>query len=103
MAFEAYHRELIQSDRDPKTIERYWQVITGYQKWLGDRQPDVVSAKEFIAHLRDKGYRPKSILLYYHALRLFLEFIGQSLKLKLRKPKVLPPYHDRGDVEGLIV
>ena len=49
MAFEAYHRELIQSDRDPKTIERYWQVITSYQKWLGDRQPDVASAKEFIA------------------------------------------------------
>ncbi len=102
MAFEAYHRELIQSDRDPKTIERYWQIITSYRRWLDDKQPDVASAKEFIAHLRDKGYRPKSILLYYHALRLFLEFIGQSLKLKLRKPKVLPPYYDRGDVEGLI-
>jgi integrase/recombinase XerD len=102
MAFEAYHRELTQSDRDPKTIERYWQVITSYQKWLEDRQPNVATAKEFLAHLRDKGYRPKSILLYYHALRLFLEFIGQPLKLKLRKPKVLPPYYDRGDVEALI-
>jgi len=100
--FETYYKELNQSDRDPKTIARYWQVITKYQQWLGNRQPDVATAKEFLAHLRDKGYRPKSILLYYHALRLFLEFIGQPLKLKLRKPKVLPPYYDRGDVEGLI-
>ena len=100
--FGAYHKELIESDRDPKTIERYWQIVTAYRSWLGDRQPDVATAKEFLAYLRDKCYRPKSILLYYHALRLFLEFIGQTLKLKLRKPKVLPPYHDKGDIEGLI-
>ena len=100
--FEAYHKELVESDRDPKTIARYWQIVTSYQEWLGDRQPDVPTAKEFLAYVRGKGYRPKSILLYYHALRLFLEFIGMSLKLKLRKPKVLPSYHDRGDVEALI-
>lgn len=101
--FEAYHRELTQSDRDPKTIVRYWQIISSYQRWLGDnRQPDTASAKEFLSHLRDKGYRPKSVLLYYSALKLFLEFIGQPLKLKLRKPRVLPPYYDRGDVEALI-
>jgi len=100
--FEAYHKELAQSDRDPKTIARYWQVITSYQKWLGDRQPDVASAKEFLSNLRNKGYQPKSVILYYHSLRLFLWFIGQELKLKLRKPETLPPYYDRGDVEGLI-
>ena len=100
--FEAYHKELVESDRDPKTIDRYWQIITAYQRWLGDRQPNVATAKEFLAYLRDRGYRPKSILLYYHALRLFLEFIGETLKLKLRKPKVLPPYHDKGDIEALI-
>jgi len=101
--FEAYHRELIQSDRDPKTIDRYWQIVASYRKWLGSqRQPSTTTAKEFIAHLRDCGYRPKSILLYYHALRLFLEFLGQPLRLKLRKPKVLPTYYDRADVETLI-
>ena len=100
--FEAYHKELVESDRDSKTIARYWQIVASYQKWLEDRQPDVPTAKEFLAHLRDRGYRPKSVLLYYHALRLFLGFIGLPLKLKLRKPKVLPPYYDRGDVETLI-
>jgi integrase len=100
--FELYHQELVKSDRDPKTIARYWQVIKSYQNWLGARLPDVASAKDFIAHLRDAGYQPRSILLYYHALRLFFEFIGMPLKMKLRKPKILPPYHDTGDIEALV-
>lgn len=57
---------------------------------------------QYIAHLRNKGYKPKSVLLYYHALRLFFDFIGQPLKLKLRKPVSLPRYNSRDDVERLI-
>ena len=94
--FELYHTELAQSDRDPKTIERYWQIITSYRQWLGDRQPDIASAKEYIAYLRDQGYAQCSLLLYYHVLRLLFSFLGQSLKLKLQKPRILPTYHDRG-------
>ncbi len=93
--FEAYHKELIQSDRDSKTIERYWQIVASYQKWLEDRQPDVPTIKEFLAYLRDKGYRPKSVLLYYHALKLFLEFIGLPL---LRSP---PPPCPQGPSQRL--
>ncbi len=100
--FEEYHHDLLQSDRDPKTIERYWQMVISYQKWLGDRQPDVTSAKEFLAHLRDKGYKPRSIILYYHALRLFFELLGMPFKLKLRKPRTLPQYHDKGEFEALV-
>ncbi len=100
--FEAYHEELVRSDRDPKTIVRYWQVIKTYQRWLGDGQPSVETAKRFIAWLRENGYRPKSVLLYYHALKIFHDFISQPFRLKLRKEKTLPPYYDRGDVEALI-
>lgn len=100
--YELYHNELIQSDRDPKTVTRYWQVITAYRNWLDKQQPDIASAKEFIAYLRDKGYASKSLLLYYHALRLFFEFINLPLKMKLRKPETLPCYHDRGDFEALV-
>lgn len=100
--FEEYHKELLQSDRDPKTIERYWEVVTAYRQWRGDRAPDVASAKEYLAYLREKGYKPNSVILHYHALRLFFEFIGVPLKLKLRKPRLLPRYHDRGDFEALV-
>jgi len=100
--FKLYHKELAQGDRDPKTIERYWQIVTSYQKWLGGKEPDIASAKEYMAYLRDKSYAPRSLQLYYHALRLFFDFIGTPLKLKLRKPEILPPYYDRGDFEALV-
>jgi integrase len=100
--FNAYHDELVHSDRDPKTISRYWQIITSYRKWLSGKEPSITNAKEFVAYLRNRGYQPKSILLYYHALRIFFDFIGEDLKLRLRKPEVLPPYHDKGDFEALV-
>ena len=28
--FEAYHKGLVESDRDPKTIARYWQIVVSY-------------------------------------------------------------------------
>jgi len=62
----------------------------------------MTTAKEFLASLRAKGYRPRSILLYYHALRLFFSFLDQPLKLKVRIPRELPPYHDQGDIKALI-
>jgi integrase len=102
MDWIAYYRELDQSDRDPTTTARYKQIADTYRKWLGDRQPDVANAKEFIAHLRDEGYTPNAVLLYYHGLRPLFDFIGQPLKIKLRKTLVLPGYYDKGDIETLI-
>ncbi len=100
--FASWHRELAQSDRDPKTVERYWQIVSSYQQWLGDRELSIAMAKEFLAYLREKGYRPKSVLLYYHALRQLFDHMGLTFKLKLRKPRVLPRYHDVGDFEALL-
>ena len=39
--FERWHKELLESDRDPKTRDRYWQIACSYRVWLGDRPPDV--------------------------------------------------------------
>jgi integrase len=100
--FELYHKELAQSDRDPKTIERYQQIIRSYQEWLGGNEPDIANVKEYLAYLRNRGYAPRSVLLYYHALQTFFDFIGTPLKLKLRKPETLPNYYDRGDFEALV-
>lgn len=100
--FEKWHKELWESDRNQKTMERYWQVITAYRTWLKSRGPDIPTAKEYIAHLRSKDYAQRSLLLYYHSLRLFLKFLGMSLELKMRKPHILPRYFDKGDVERLV-
>jgi len=100
--FEKWHKELWESDRDPKTKAKYWQVLTAYQSWLNGRGPDVPTAKEFISYLREKGYAQGTLLVYKHGLSPFFESMGQTLKIKLKKHHSLPEYHDRGDVERLI-
>jgi hypothetical protein len=39
--FELYHKELAQSDWDPKIIERYQQITTSYQKRLWCREEGI--------------------------------------------------------------
>ncbi len=97
-----YYQRLKQDDLNRSTVAKYRQILEGYSKWLSGKEPSAANAKEFIAHLRDRGYQPKSLLVYYHALRPFFEFIGEHLKIKLQKPVMLPPYHDRGDYEALV-
>jgi len=100
--FSAYRKHLFICDLDPKTKARYWEVVNSYRKWLINRRPDATTAQEYLAYLRSKGYRPRSVLLYYHALRLFLSFRGIQFKVKLRKPRELPPYHSHEEIEALI-
>ena len=100
--FSAYRKHLFICDLDPKTKARYWEVVNSFRRWLNSRRPDATTAQEFLAYLREKGYRPRSVLLYYHALRLFLGFRGIQFKIKLRKPRELPPYHSQTEIEALI-
>ena len=100
--FSAYRKHLDICDLDPKTKARYWEVVNSFRKWLCNRRPDTTTAQEYLAYLRSRGYRPRSVLLYYHALRLFLSFRGIQLDLKLRKPRELPPYHSQEEIEALI-
>jgi integrase len=100
---ESYKHELHLSDRDGKTIERYIEVAEKYNAWLADRLPSVETGKEFISYLREHGYAPASVRLYYHVLRQYLDFAGIKLTIKLRKPKTLHKYIERADVERIIL
>ena len=76
--FQAYENELDLRDLDPKTRLRYGQVTRSYQRWLDGRELEPQTAKEFLAYLRQLGYLPASISLYYTCLRMFLDFLGAN-------------------------
>ena len=44
------NKHLFDCDRAPDTKERYWHIVTSYQKWLNDRSPDAVTAQEFLTY-----------------------------------------------------
>lgn len=101
--YKRFFDELQLSDRDPKTKDRYKQIVCSYKDWLEQRQPDPDTAKRYIAHLRESGYAQSSLLLFYHVIRLFLSHLGMLFRLRLRKPRRLPPYHHWADIELLLV
>ena len=58
-----------------------------------------MTAREFSADPRKRGYRTANISLYYTRLRTFLNFLELKLQLKIRKSQVRPPVYDLGDIE----
>ena len=102
LAFTQYKQELQISDLEPATILRYCECLASYSQWLTYRPPTVETAKEFLAYLRQQGYKPASVALYYHAIKPFHESLGHNLKIRLRKNRTLPPYHSTNEVARLL-
>ena len=100
--FSAYFRELDRRDLSPTTRAKYAQILASYQTWLEARSPDPDLAREFLAHLRHEGYRPRSVLVYYNVLRSFHAFHGRTIKVKIKRPRDLPAYYSHADIERLI-
>ena len=100
--FAAYRQELSERDLAPTSRGRYLQVLGAFEAALEGQGPSPASAQAFVAHLREKGYQPRSIALYYTVLKSFLAFLGISWKLRLRKVKEPAPHWDEGDIESLI-
>ena len=97
--FLAYENELDHRDLDPKTRLHYRQVTRSYQRWLDGRDIIPVTAREFLADLRKRGYRTANISLYYTCLRPSGTPLDLKLQLKIRKSQVRPPSYDPGDIE----
>lgn len=101
-AFEVYRQALLRRDIESTTRERYLQIAGFFKAWLGKQHPTIALAQDFLAELRDHGYRQRSIILYYHVLRQLLATQGELLNLRLRRPHDLPKWFDRGDTERLL-
>ena len=84
------------------TLAKYCQCIESFQTWLGSQPVSAQAAKRFLADLQERGYKPRSVHLYYHAIKPFLEFQGILFKLKFKKPRELPQYHSAQDINSIL-
>ncbi|MFP3898210.1 MAG: tyrosine-type recombinase/integrase [Dehalococcoidia bacterium] len=89
-------------DLSPTTIAKYRQCLTTFATWLDRRPISPQAARAFLADLRTHAYSPRSIQLYYHAIKPFLEYQGIPFKLKFKRPRQLPQYHSRQDLESML-
>lgn len=100
--FLAYSTELSLEDLAQATIQTYQSCLKKFQTWLEERPISVQAAKQFLAELRQRGYSPATIRLHYAVIRPFLEYLGITLKLKLRKPHQLPTYHTTSELTAML-
>lgn len=100
--FSDYQAELLLQDLTPATITSYHRCLNNFQTWLEDRPISVQMAKQFLADMRQRGYKPATIRIHYATIRPFLEYLGIHLKLKLSRPYQLPHYHHTGEVTAML-
>jgi len=86
----------------PTSLAKYKQCLAAFITWLDDRPTSPQAAKMFLAELRERGYKPGSVQLYYHAIKPFLEFQGIPFKLKFKKVRQLPQYHSAEDLKSIL-
>ena len=99
-----YLTELSLSNQDlsPSTLAKYKHCLEYFLSWLQGQPLSAQAAKMFLAELREQGYKPRSVQLYYHAIKPFLEFQGIPFKLKFKKPRELPQYHSTQDLNSIL-
>jgi len=100
--FSAYSAELSLKDLAQATTQTYQSCLKKFQTWLEERPISVQAAKQFLAEMRQRGYSPATIRLHYAVIHPLLEYLGMSLKLKLRKPQQLPTYHPTSELTAIL-
>ncbi|MBA7662356.1 Tyrosine recombinase XerC [subsurface metagenome] len=101
-AFSNYRAELTLHDLAPGTLTTYTSSLNSFQAWLADQPITPQNAKLHLAELRSQGRKPATIRLHYAVLKAFLAYQGTDLKLKLTKPRRLPPYHSTKQLIALL-
>jgi len=100
--FANYFDELSLQHTTPKYRREVTQRLRSFQDFIGEQPVTPYQAKRFLAYLRDQDRKPTTDLAYYHAIKLFLEFLGSPFKLKLPKPRHLPTYHSTAQVNSML-
>ena len=97
-----YFTDLDLQDLAPGSRERYKSCIRSYLGWLEGIPAIPDTARQFIAYLRQRGYSPATLQLYYVTIKAYLAYHNMALKLKLRQAHPLPPYHSTGEITRLL-
>ena len=102
-AFKDYLIELSLSiELADATLTRYKQCLGHFQEYLEGRPPSPVTARLFLADLKQKGRKLATIQLHYYVLKPFLHYLGTPLTMKFRKPRRLPRYHSTEELRSIL-
>ena len=84
----------------PDQFDQYKLLLDKYHQFLGEFPPSVELATQFLG--RYVNHAQSTIVRYTGMVRGFMEWYGESLDIRPKKPKSLPQYVEPNDIERLI-
>ena len=74
----------------PGQFDQYTLVLDKFRQFLGEFPPSVELATQFLT--RYTNHAQATLVRYAGMIRGFMEWYGESLDIRLEKPKSLPQY-----------
>jgi integrase len=84
----------------PGQFDQYTLLLNKFWQFLGEFPPSVELATRFLT--RYTNHAQATLVRYAGMVRGFMEWYGESLDLRLAKPKSLPQYVEPDDIERLV-
>jgi len=78
----------------PNTVRSYTKCVRAYLEWLQARkeEPNSDNAAAFLIHLKNKDYKPSTLVLYRNSIKTYFADIGMEMAhVKLPSAKLGPP------------
>jgi len=108
LMLQLYIDHLLARNKSERTIKTFRSLLNSFLKYLGNKKVSEVTIWDidgFLAFLKRKGYKERSIYTAAVAVKRFLEYLGYYDKISSfeypKRPKELPKYLLPEEVEKL--
>jgi integrase len=97
--FALYEGELALHHNSEEALDEAKRILNHFHNYIGEYPPSPELAKSYLSKF--KGRKPATKARYGAVLKVFLNWYGEELDIKLKVPKTLPEYVQRSDIEKL--
>jgi len=98
--FEAYDAQLLSKHPSAKGLYEDRRLLKHFRDFLGEFPPTPEMGKQYLAQFSNR--KPATLARYSATLKLFFDWYGEPLGMKVKVPRKLPNYVEEDDIDRLI-
>ena len=102
VVLDLYLNQLQGEDLTMATLRLREEQLRAFLTWLGLREPSAITARQFLAELKERGYQRNTLRSYYYAVKLYLAYLEIPFKVRFKREKRLPRYHNHEDIRRIL-
>jgi len=98
--FDTYINELKLRNLSPYYIKKVWELLSKFKDYLNQRQPTPELAKSFLSQYFN--HKQNTFVRYFTYVQGFITWYGSKLDVKVKSPRLTPPYYTENQIESLV-